>query len=313
MYREKDNHLVSIGKKKRYNPESPEKFFYSSQKVKNILSVGVREKYNAKYDEQKVKKERAELEEYRYKKNKVIYDRINNAKINAQNVNPSYMRYYIKKYHTKGISTQEKMLIALELSKFDTKEVNEFFYKLNDSERNNQIREFAFNHLQKFGHYVVLRKRFKGKKKSYQLDKVNFDSMRPKDLYERFQSDAINNKQTYDFFVSHSLKDQIIVRDIVLKLNQDNKTCYIDWGIDDHFLKREFVNVYTEEVLKVRMEQSKNLLLIRTDNSEQSKWVEFEIEYFSSLDKPLYEVKSLPPGESELKIERYYIKDKGEL
>ncbi len=43
-----------------------------------------------------------------------------------------------------------------------------------------------------------------------------------------------------------------------------------------------------KQVLKARMEQSKMLVLLRTENSVQSDWVSFEIEYFENLKKPIY-------------------------
>lgn len=57
--------------------------------------------------------------------------------------------------------------------------------------------------------------------------------------------------------------------------------------MDQDYLKRKYVGEYTKQVLKARMEQSKMLVLLRTENSVQSDWVSFEIEYFENL-KNLY-------------------------
>jgi len=70
-------------------------------------------------------------------------------------------------------------------------------------------------------------------------------------------------------------------------LNEKGKICYCDWTLDDNFLKREFVNEYTREVLKVRMEQSDKLIFIRTNNSIGSDWVKFELDYYANLDESI--------------------------
>ena len=61
----------------------------------------------------------------------------------------------------------EKIEIVKELEKYECEKSTEFFSKLNDSEKNEQIRRIAFNHLQSIGKYVKLRKNFDGKKKQY--------------------------------------------------------------------------------------------------------------------------------------------------
>ena len=78
----------------------------------------------------------------------------------------------ISAYHKKGNTIEDKLEIFKEIQKFDCDRATQFFYKLNDSERNNQIRNMAFQHLQNTGHYVKLRKNFKGKKKIYMEDYV---------------------------------------------------------------------------------------------------------------------------------------------
>jgi len=57
-YQAKDKHLVKVGKKKRYYPEPPEKYFYNLQKVKHMLSEGMKLKYKNNFDETKQKEAR---------------------------------------------------------------------------------------------------------------------------------------------------------------------------------------------------------------------------------------------------------------
>ncbi|HCU8425915.1 TPA: toll/interleukin-1 receptor domain-containing protein, partial [Staphylococcus aureus] len=154
-------------------------------------------------------------------------------------------------------------------------------------------RNLAFKYLQDYGHYVKLRKNFKGKKKVYQTERASLDTKKPEDLYNDLTNKNIQSQKVYDIFISHSTKDKKTVEDIIRVFNEQNKTCYCDWTMDQDYLKRKYVGEYTKQVLKARMEQSKMLVLLRTENSVQSDWVSFEIEYFENLKKPIYIVESL--------------------
>ena len=292
-YKQKDIFLISNKKNRRYNPKSEYGFFFSVPKVKHLLSEGMKSKHSINFDEESVSIKRNDFEHKRMIANEKTTSRIAEAKINAQNVTPTYLKYYIKAYHKKGITTEEKLIIVKELSKFDTEDVTIFFRKLNDSEKNDMIRRISYEHLVNFGHYVKLRKGFKGRKKEYQTEKASLEEVKPEDLYSRLKTHAINSRQRYDYFISHSSKDKKRVREVISKLNLEGSICYCDWSIDDIFLKRENVNDYTRDVLKVRMQQSNKLLLVRTKNSAESEWVEFELNYFEQLGKPIYEINHI--------------------
>jgi len=51
-YKSKDIFLKSVGKKIRYEPLSARDFFFSSQKVKHMLSNGYRSKHKLEYNEE---------------------------------------------------------------------------------------------------------------------------------------------------------------------------------------------------------------------------------------------------------------------
>ena len=104
----------------------------------------------------------------------------------SQRVAPEFLDALIYAYHDHHNSTNDKMEIFKEIQKFECEKAIQFFWRLNDSERNNQIRNLAFMHLQKSGHYVKLRKGFKGKKKSYQIEKSTFYGT-PQALAEKLQ------------------------------------------------------------------------------------------------------------------------------
>lgn len=286
-YQAKDKFLVSKGKKKRYYAENSIQFFYTHPKVNQLNSKGYKEKHFRNYNQEAVEDTKKIFEKKRFNKISAQKEKIEQAKLNTQNVDPSYLDDYIRDYHQKGTTTEEKLVIVTELSKFDTPQVTDFFSKLNDAEQNNQIRNIAFKHLQDMGHYVKLRKNFKGKKKKYQTEVATLKNKKPKDLYNSIQEKNIHSKQRFNYFISHSSKDKVLVRETIKALNKDKKVCYCDWSVDDTHLKRVLANEYTKEVLKLRMEQSDKLIYLQTNHSEKSKWVKFELEYFKSLDRPI--------------------------
>ncbi len=80
----------------------------------------------------------------------------------------------------------------------------------------------------------------------------------------------------YDLFISHSFKDQ----NRVLRLRNLFKNCgfnvYVDW-IDDSYLNRENVTSDTADLIKHRIEQSKALAYVATQNITTSKWCPWEL------------------------------------
>ncbi|ELP8743450.1 toll/interleukin-1 receptor domain-containing protein, partial [Staphylococcus pseudintermedius] len=284
IYKEKAQYLYNVKKiKNRYNTKSPEEYFFSIPKVKHILSQGSKRKHKEHYIDSEIKIKKVTLEKKRKNKNREIEKRLLEAKRYTQKVDPEYLNIYMLAYHRKGITTEEKLEIITELKKFDTKNVVQFFRKLNDAEQNNMIRNLAFKHLQDTGYYVKLRKNFKGKKKKYQTSTASLDAKKPEDLYNDLIKKGIQSQKAYDVFISHSTKDEKVVEKTIKFLNEQNKLCYCDWTMDQDYLKRHYVGEYTKQVLKVRMEQSNMLVWLKTENSVQSDWVKFELEYFKKL------------------------------
>ena len=147
------------------------------------------------------------LEKFKTKriaKIKKFQAKIKKNKKKVQDIEPLYIDAFIAAYHQRGISTEGKVEIVNELIKYNSEKINEFFYKLNDAERNDQIRIMAFKHLQSLGKYVKLRKKFKGKKKYYMTEKSDFN-MTPIDLWERISNDNIQNKKVFYYLKVMSL------------------------------------------------------------------------------------------------------------
>lgn len=282
VYSDKDKFLKQKKGKTRYNPLKPEEYFFSLMKVKYLLSKGFREKHKQNYNEQ-LRVEKAEaLRLKRDGRIKKRQQRIEMYTENMQRVDPGFIDALIYAYHDRHNSTNDKMEIFKEIQKYECEKSRQFFWRLNDSERNDQIRNLAFKHLQKSGHYVKLRKGFKGKKKSYQIEKSTFDGT-PQALAKKLQDDkSVQSVKRYDLFISHSSKDRSFVRQVVEKANTIGLNCYVDWTADNDFLKRSMVSEYTKEVLKVRMKQSKHLLYLSSDKSRRSEWVSFELDYYKN-------------------------------
>lgn len=292
LYHNKDMHLKSIGKKERYKIGKPETFFLNNQKVKNMLSTNIRVQHKKSFNSQERNEKYQKLKLKREKGIQQRKNKINQHTYLMQEIDPYYLDAYITAFHQKGISIEEKIEILKEISKFNSPKSQSFFYKINDSEHNNQLRNFAFTHLQKSGKYVKLRKDFKGKKKNYMIETAEFDGT-PASLVLQLNEDSLQNKKSFGVFISHSYKDAKLVREIVGILNKQGLTCYCDWTSDNDFLKRSLVSEYTKEVLKKRIEQSEKVLFIRTENSmsgtkTNSPWINLELEHSKLVGKQIY-------------------------
>ena len=280
VYSDKDSFLKRVGKKKRYCPKKPEEFFYSLQKVKYLLSEGYRIKHERRYNEDARQNYCDEFEAKRSSKIRKQRDNIEKNTRGQQSVDPGFLDALIYAYHRKENSTNDKLEIFKEIQKYDCDKSLEFFWKLNDSERNEEIRKLAFRHLQGTGHYVKLRKIFKGKRKSYMTEQSSFAGT-PETLAVKLRnSKSAQRVKHYDLFISHSFKDRKIIYDIVANANDVGLNCYVDWVADDSFLKRDLVSEFTREVLKARMEESNKLLFVSSVNSRASEWVSFELQYY---------------------------------
>ena len=291
QYKKKDDFLKKVGKKVRYKPLSPTDYFYSLQVVKNILHPNRKKNYAENFNLQAIESKRLEFEN---KRKMVISKRANRIKENThliQNIDPLYVDYYISIYHKKGITTEQKIEIVSDLSKYNSNKINTFLYTLNDAERNNQVRKMAFDLLQKRGLYVKLRKNFKGNKKVYQIEKSKFD-VTPEDLFKRLQNNSFQAKKKFDVFISHSYSNKCEMIKLYKHLNNLGFSCYCDWSADSDFLQRSMCNdgIYTEEVLKWRIRQSQNILYVNCPKAQDSNWVKTELAFARKLNKNIVEI-----------------------
>ena len=282
VYSEKDEFLRQKKGHTRYNPLEPKEYFFSLKKVEYLLSKEFRKKHKQNYNEQFRVEKTNELRSQRNRKTEKRRKRIEEYTEDSQRVDPGFLDALIYAYHDHRNSTSDKMEIFKEIQKFECEKAIQFFWRLNDSERNSELRNLAFMHLQKSGHYAKLRKGFKGKKKAYQTEKSAFYGT-PQTLAEKLKDNrSAQSVKCYDLFISHSSGDKGFVRSIVAKANSQGMSCYVDWTSDNDFLKRSMVSDYTKEVLKVRMNQSKHLLYLSSHRSRNSEWVSFELDYYEN-------------------------------
>lgn len=189
--------------------------------------------------------------------------------------------------------------IRNELKKYYNPKVIKFFFKLNDTELNKQLREIAFYHLQSFNYQPRLRRQkymqvhTKRKKRKEYLKKVYpYETYsiphNPDELEYRIENGKEQKIKSYDYFISHSSKDSKLVQDIITYENSIGKNIFCDWINDSDYLKRNLLCEATLKVIEWRLQQSKAIIFLRTHNSIESVWCKYELNYFAELNKPIY-------------------------
>ena len=290
IHKKKDDFLVKRGKKRRYYMKQPEEHLLCLPQVKGWFSPTLQQQHAVEFCEAKQLEALNTLIIRSNARKEKLEIKTSEATKLMQDIDPLYIDAFIAAYHKKGIDIRGKMEIFNELKKFNADKAIDFFYKLNDSERNNQIRNMAFMHLQSIDRYVKLRKGYKGKKKVYMGEKDDFN-VTPEDLWDRIKNNKIQNAKMFDVFISHSLIDHLVIPSVVKSINSQGYTTYCDWTSDNDFLKRELVSDYTKMVLKKRLNQSKSLLLVKSTYSLSSEWVEWELEQFKTCCNPIFYIE----------------------
>lgn len=312
-YTTKDKHLKRIKCKTRYNMAIPEKLIKRSQVFQRITSSKHRFEYSKGYNQEIVDDEYQKLEKRRKPKIERISNKIENAKQKTQQVTPEFLDQLIGLYERKNTSQKDRMYILLELKKYYNPKIIQFFFKLNDTELNRQLRETAFYHLQSFNYQPRLRrqkyipihsknkKRRDFLKKEYPYQKFNIP-LDPDELEYRINNSSEQRIKSYDLFISHSSKDSKMVQKLINYLNANGKNVYCDWISDSDYLKRNLVRQATLNVIEKRLEQSKAIIFVVSSHSTQSIWCKYELNYFSEFERPIYQIAI-----SDIEKEKYDI------
>jgi hypothetical protein len=109
----------------------------------------------------------------------------------------------------------------------------------------------------------------------------------------------------YDVFLSHSFQDADVILGIKTAAEASGLKVYVDW-IDDPGLDRNKVHAKTAEALRSRIKASSSLVYAHSTNTQDSKWMPWELGYFDGF-RPGY-VWILPLVEeydSEFKGQEY--------
>lgn len=205
----------------------------------------------------------------------------------VQEVTPSYTNYFIKEYfrlkRNKPDDVTSRYVLLQEASKYKCTSTIVFLHKVNASERNFQLRHFAFLTLQQFGEKEVkLRKNRKGNKRAGDdVFPVKIES--PKELLSHIYNSQMEKNKKYDLFISHSSTNKELLLRTKSILNSLNFNVYIDWINDKEGLKRTLTNAETAQVIIERLKSSSALMFVYTQDSLKSLWTPWEIGYFHSL------------------------------
>ena len=298
-YTKKDKHIKRHYGKARYNMKPPEKLLHSSRKYRELLSIDCRNKYAANYSEKKTNELKEKLWDKRKAKIEQINQKIEIAKSKTQQVTPLFIHQLTGLYERKNTSQKDKMYIIAELQKYYSFDIIQFFFKLNDTELNKQLRWIAFYHLQSFNYQPRARRQkymqvhTKNKKRKAYLKNVYPNETytipkTPMELEYRIENAKEQKVKVFDYFISHSYIDSNSVQKLISYENSIGKNIFCDWICDSDYLKRNLLCDATLNVLKKRLEQSKCLLFVDSNNSRNSVWCKYELNYFRELGKLMY-------------------------
>jgi hypothetical protein len=292
----RNNTLIKYGKKSRYNFRKPYNFildcsFHCRKKLRKeenrkIISEEEREKIEDNIHIQSEGKLRKREEKVRQ------------ALYYVQEIEPGYASKFMDRYF-KTHDLHEKLEIIRELSKYKSKRIIEFFYKVNACTRNFSLKQESMKYIQGLKLPFVLRRKKEGKKNFIDNEKVKNESS-PEILMKRLYVDELEKLKEFDVFISHNSQDEDKIVDFYKELNRRGYVAYIDWVNDKFDLKRQWCNVSTAQVIKERIKQSKVFIIFLTQSTLMSQWCPWELGYADALGKKIcvfqydYDSKNTP-------------------
>ena len=211
--------------------------------------------------------------------------------LHAQEVSPKYIKrlvdLYFKTRKTNALDINSRYLLLLEIAQFKCKESITFLYKINACEKNISLRNLAFDLLQQMCEHPWLARNRKGRKRPSMVKPIDIKANPSELVYHIYRYQGKIHRQ-YDVFLSHSSYDLNQLLSLKKKLNAKGLVVYIDWVNDSVMMNRKNQNEDTWNVLKLRMDESKRMLFVMTDNSLRSVWAPKEIDYFKVQNKEIY-------------------------
>lgn len=282
--------------------QKPEKLLYGVSIYNKLLSFNYKKIYFGTFFEDELDKRKEELWNKRKYNIERVDRKIENAVSKTQQVTPSFLGKLIGLYERKNTNQKEKMYIILELQKYYSLKIMQFFYKLNDIELNKQLRWIAFYHLQSFNYqprarrqkYMRVHTKSQNRKKYLKNIYPNEKYIIPKtpnELEYRIENGKEQKIKEFDYFVSHSSKDSEAVQKLIAFENSNGKNVFCDWINDVDYLKRHLLCDATLKVLEKRLDQSKAIILVLSENSLDSIWCKYELNYYLDFKRPMYFVE----------------------
>lgn len=298
-YKKKDEHIKKHTGRTRHNMPSASKLLDRVPLFQKILTDEYRLRWHTNFSLDAQELARQVLYTKRKPKIDKVDKKIAVAKAKTQQVTPDFIGKLIGLYERKNTSQKDRMYILLELKKYYNPTVINFFFKLNDTEINSQLRWSAFYHLQSFNYaprarrqkYMLVHTKNK-KRKQYLKNVYPYETYdipeTPQELEYRIDNSKEQLLKEYDYFISHSSKDSEAVQSLIVAENQQKKNVFCDWINDVDYLKRHLVCDATLKVIERRMEQSRALIFVESENSRKSIWCKYELNYFRGLGKPIF-------------------------
>lgn len=293
--------LKKIKQKSRYGYINSNTFILGLPVSQNLLRQEYQKNHKKSYDKEKAILYAKCLHETRDPYITRIRKKVEKAKLKTQQMEPVFLDKLIGLYDRRNTTQKDRIYIMIELEKYYNSKIVHFFQRKMNSEFNFQLRQRAFLYLQNMGHYAILRSQksmplnTKSKEKRQQLReyaKQTFDiAAIPQELEYRIENNALEQRlKHFDYFISHSSIDFQLVQNIIVMLNAHNKNIYCDWINDNDYLKRHLVGEATLEVIKKRIKMSDAILFVKTENSINSVWVKYELNYAHQLGKKIFEL-----------------------
>mgnify|MGYP000635824763 CR=1 FL=1 len=116
------------------------------------MNPNFRKQYFINFSEARQQKNAEKLWNQRKSKIERIDNKINNAKLKTQQMTPEYIDVLIGLYERKSTSQKRQNVYYGGIKKYYNDKVINFFFKVNDTELNKQLRWIAFYHLQSFNY-----------------------------------------------------------------------------------------------------------------------------------------------------------------
>lgn len=90
---------------------------------------------------------------------------------------------------------------------------------------------------------------------------------------------------TFDVFLSHSLRDAVLILGLKRVLEADGLSIYVDW-IEDPQLDRSKVSATTAAHLRERMKSCRSLVYATSQNASIFRWMPWELGFFDGAHGP---------------------------